>query len=67
MDVRTYRQQQKQTQTEAAKAIGISQVWLSHIECGRRFPSAAVARRIVEWSNGAVGFEDVFKPRTEAA
>lgn len=35
------------TQTKLAKRAGISQDWLSHLECGRRMPSLAVLTRLV--------------------
>lgn len=42
----------------AAIEIGIGRVQLWRLEAGLRLPSFPVARRIHEWSGGAVGFGD---------
>lgn len=59
MDLRTYRKQQKLTQVQVAKALGITQVRVSEIENGEH-PSGVLARRIVEWSRRAVTYDALF-------
>lgn len=36
------------SQAELGKKIGISQFWVSHIECGRRLPDAYLLWRITQ-------------------
>jgi len=38
----------KKTQRQAAHALGVSYVYLNSVLCGRRRPSAVLARRIEE-------------------
>lgn len=46
--IRAIRERGGQRQVELASASGIDRAYLSHIEAGRRHPSAAVARRLAE-------------------
>lgn len=66
MDLKTYRTNKHLSQAKVAEALGISQIRVSEIERGQH-PSGGLAARIVDWTGGAVGFDDLFKPRTEAA
>lgn len=46
--IRALRERSGQRQIELAQLSGIDRAYLSHIEAGRRQPSAPVARRIAE-------------------
>ena len=62
-----WRKSKALTQQEMADAVGIHVQYLSAIECGRRRPGMRVARKILDYTGGAISIDALADPARAAA
>lgn len=58
MEFRDWLAEQGVTQNAAAEMIGCTQPYVTMLAAGQRQPSLTILRRIVQMTDGQVGFED---------
>jgi len=47
---------------QIAKLLGTTTSYITYLKQEKRIPSGAIAKKIVEMSEGAVTYEDLFEP-----
>lgn len=60
MNLKTYRQQKGLTLEQVGAAIGANKSTVQRIENAKTMPKRSMARRIVDWSGGAVTLADLY-------
>ena len=60
MKLNKYRQFVKKTQAECAKELEITVVYFSEIERNVNQPGRKLADKIISWSDGMIGYEDLW-------
>jgi predicted DNA-binding transcriptional regulator AlpA len=61
MKLETYMKFNGITVREAANQLGRTPAWIYEIVSGRKTPGSKLARKIVDWSEGEVRFEDLWR------
>ena len=60
MKLESYLKLTGKTKTQAAKELGINRQYIHYIIKGINIPGRKLAMRIREWSDGAVGYDDMW-------
>ena len=66
MKLLDYRKQQRLSRAKAGAAIGVCGITVWRWETGRSRPTYDTARRIINWSNGAITFDEIAAERAAA-
>ena len=61
MKLESYLKLTKKGKTQAAKELNINRQYLHYILRGLNIPGRKLAMRIKEWSDGAVGYDDMWE------
>ena len=64
MDLKSYLEHKGMSMVQFGKIIGTSHSHISYIISGKRSPSLALTRRIIEATDGKVNVGDLFHPDT---
>jgi DNA-binding XRE family transcriptional regulator len=60
MKLNDYLKLKGMTKTQAAKELGITRKYIHEILAGKMGPGRKLATRIIEWSQGAIRYEDLW-------
>lgn len=61
MKLNDYLEFKRISKTRAAKELGITRKYIHDILAGRMGPGRKLATKIINWSDGAVRYEDLWK------
>ena len=64
MDLKSYLDEKNMSMVQFSKIVGVSFAHISFIISGKRSPSLALTRRIIEATDGKVNVGDLFHPDT---
>ena len=66
MKLLDYRKQQQLSRAKVGAALGVSGITVWRWETGRCRPNYDTARRIINWSGGAITFDEIAAERAAA-